>query len=180
MLLHLISRELCPTASMAKKIAYRNLPNLMLKVREALLTQFRPIISHFGLTEQQWRILRTLSDSGAMEQRELAEACQILGPSLTGVLSRMEDLDLIVRTRMAADQRRVTVSTSALGEKIIEAMSPLITQQYRNVEKVYGKEFMAEVFDVLDRFVAADREQVAQVPLPDLPQLDPDIAALRR
>ena len=52
---------------MSRKLAYRNLPQLFLKAREELLCHFRPIISHFGLTEQQWRILRTLSE---MEQLE--------------------------------------------------------------------------------------------------------------
>jgi homoprotocatechuate degradation regulator HpaR len=163
---------------MAKKVPYRNLPNLLLKAREVMLAQFRPIISHFGLTEQQWRILRTLSDAGEMEQRELAEACQILGPSLTGVLSRMEDMDLVARTRMEEDQRRVIVRLSALGEQVVETIGPLIAQQYRNVEQAFGKELIAEVFDVMDRFVAADRHPVAQVALPDPRTIDSKIARL--
>ena len=39
--------------AMSRKLAYRNLPQLFLKAREELLCHFRPIISHFGLTEQQ-------------------------------------------------------------------------------------------------------------------------------
>ncbi|WP_343731882.1 homoprotocatechuate degradation operon regulator HpaR [Duganella sp.] len=163
---------------MAKKIKYRNLPNLLLKARDNVLAQFRPIISHFGLTEQQWRILRVLSDAGDLEQREISESCLILGPSLTGVLSRMEDMKLIARTRMEEDQRRVTVRMTALGEKVVDAMSPLITQQYRNLEQAYGPEMMAEIIALMDRFNSADRNAVAQVKLPGPEQLDPEVAHL--
>lgn len=167
---------------MPKKVDYRNLPTLLLNAREIMLAQFRPIISHFGLTEQQWRILRTLSDMGELEQRQVAEACLIAGPSLTGVLSRMEDMDLIARTRMADDQRRVTVRMTALGEKVVEALGPLITAQYRNVEKAFGVELIADVFGVMDRFIgaAAAHGPVRQVSLPDPATLDADLARLRK
>ena len=94
---------------MPRKLAYRNLPQLFLRAREELLCHFRPIITHFGLTEQQWRILRTVNETGQLEPREICEICQILSPSLTGVLSRMEDMGLVTRTRMEEDQRRVIV-----------------------------------------------------------------------
>jgi homoprotocatechuate degradation regulator HpaR len=166
--------------AMVKKIEYRNLPNMFLKAREVLLGQFRPIITHFGLTEQQWRILRVLADAGELEQREISETCAILGPSLTGVLSRMEDMDLIVRTRMEEDQRRVTVRMTKLGEKIVDTLSPLITQQYRNLEQAFGPALIAEVFSVLDRFVDADREAIRQVELPDRRAVDKEIARLMK
>ncbi|WP_020656753.1 homoprotocatechuate degradation operon regulator HpaR [Massilia niastensis] len=165
---------------MTKKIEYRNLPSRLLKAREVMLAQFRPIISHFGLTEQQWRILRTLSDMGELEQREVAEACVISGPSLTGVLSRMEDLGLIVRTRMEEDQRRVSVRMTALGEKMVDALGPLVVAQYRNVERAFGPELIAELFGVMDRFIDAGRGPVEQVALPDPATIDRDLARLLR
>ena len=72
---------------MPRKLAYRNLPQLFLRAREELLCHFRPIITHFGLTEQQWRILRTVNETGQLEPREICEICQILSPSLTGVFT---------------------------------------------------------------------------------------------
>jgi homoprotocatechuate degradation regulator HpaR len=163
---------------MANKIEYRNLPYLLLMARETVLARFRPVISHFGLTEQQWRILRFLSDSGTTEQRDIASACGMLGPSLTGVLARMEVVGFILRNRQEEDQRRVDVQLSALGEKMVEALKPLILQQYRNLESAIGPEMVAELIDVLDRFLATDQLHIAQVALPPLAQIDPDIARL--
>jgi hypothetical protein len=39
-------------------IRYPNMPQLLLKARDSLLQHFRPILNHFGVTEQQWRIMR--------------------------------------------------------------------------------------------------------------------------
>ncbi|MDO9215991.1 MAG: homoprotocatechuate degradation operon regulator HpaR, partial [Lacisediminimonas sp.] len=38
----------------------RNLPHLLLQAREALMTRFRPFLNANGITEQQWRIIRSL------------------------------------------------------------------------------------------------------------------------
>jgi DNA-binding MarR family transcriptional regulator len=66
---------------------HRNLPLLLLHAREAAMGHFRPILKHFGLTDQQWRILRTLSESGdGLEPGQIAETCKIQKPSLTGII----------------------------------------------------------------------------------------------
>ena len=71
---------------------HRNLPQLMLQAREALMAQFRPILNENGVTEQQWRIVRALLLHGALEPRQLCELCQISSPSIVGVLLRMEEI----------------------------------------------------------------------------------------
>lgn len=152
---------------MSRKIAYRNLPQLFLKAREDMLRHFRPIITHFGLTEQQWRILRAVYEAEQLEPREICEVCQILSPSLTGVLSRMEDLALVTRTRLADDQRRMSVRLTPKGEQLVEELTPLITEQYRLIEKAFGPKLIKEVYDLMDKFIAAERGPIPQVKLPD-------------
>ena len=51
---------------------HRNLPHLLLYARETLMQHFRPVLKEAGLTEQQWRVLRTLSDTGAIEPNQIA------------------------------------------------------------------------------------------------------------
>lgn len=151
---------------MSRKLAYRNLPQLILKAREKLLSHFRPIISHFGLTEQQWRILRTLGENKQLEPREICEHCHILSPSLAGVLSRMEEIDLVNRTRFETDQRRVTVRLTPKGERLVAELGPLIVAQYRVIEESFGPELINELYDVMDRVLLVEDGGIAQVPLP--------------
>jgi len=158
-------------------IARRNLPLLLLKAREALLTSFRPIITHFGLTEQQWRVMRALSEQPEMEPRQICEAIQILSPSLTGVLARMEELGLVERSRMAADQRRMHVRLTRRSRDMVARIAPLIEAQYALVEARLGKPLMADLHCVLDRLLG---HQLESLPTVALPPVAPPRAAPRR
>ena len=105
---------------MKPRIRHKNLPQLFLRARDHLMAHFRPILGHFELTDQQWRILRALDERGELEPRELCQLCQILSPSMAGVLLRMEEATLIQRERMPGDHRRVVVSLSKKGNQLIE------------------------------------------------------------
>ncbi len=137
----------------AGRISRPNLPLLLLKARESVIRPFRPIFNRYDLTEQQWRVLRLLADQTEVEQREVAEACQILGPSLAGILARLEEAGLVRRARAKADQRRVFVTLSAKGKRLIAEMAPLVDAEYQRLESALGGELMASLITVLDRLL---------------------------
>ena len=153
---------------MPGRITHRNLPQLLLKARDALMSHFRPVLNHFGVTEQQWRILRALDEHGQLEPRELCELCQILSPSMAGMLARMEEMGLVERSRMAADQRRVMVRLAEKGDRLIDEIAPLIERQYRLMEKAWGKRVVDDLSGALAGFIAAHATGVPQVELPPL------------
>lgn len=152
---------------MSLKITYRNLPQLCLKVRERLLSHFRPIIIHFGLTEQQWRILRALSEMEQLEPREICEICCILSPSLAGILSRMEETGLVSRTRMQTDQRRVIVRLTPKSEKMVAEIAPLIIAQYQLIEASFGSEIIQQLYSIMDDVLDSSTAPVPRIALPE-------------
>lgn len=133
---------------------HRNLPQLLLQTREALMNQFRPILNENGVTEQQWRIVRALLMYGALEPRQLCELCQISSPSIVGVLNRMEEAGLVKRERMADDQRRVSVSATARSRALGRRMIPEIEERYGKVEQLVGAETLKKAYEVLDAILA--------------------------
>ncbi|HTT09618.1 MAG TPA: homoprotocatechuate degradation operon regulator HpaR [Burkholderiaceae bacterium] len=143
---------------------HRNLPQLMLQAREALMAQFRPILNENGLTEQQWRILRTLLINGPLEPRQLCAACHISSPSITGVLMRMEEAGLVERRRMEDDQRRLKVSVTARSRQLGRRMFPAIDAQYARIEETVGVDALTHVYDVLDTLLGA----LGHAPAPDV------------
>ncbi|WP_394780878.1 homoprotocatechuate degradation operon regulator HpaR [Undibacterium sp.] len=153
---------------MKYQITYPNLPQRLLKARDFLMSNFRPILNHYGVTEQQWRILRVLGEYGHLEPRELCELCQILSPSMAGMLARMEETGLVHRERLADDQRRVTVTLAPQGEYLIGQIGVLISRQYQNIEQACGKKIFAELFDVLEEFIGLEKTEIRQVELPPL------------
>ncbi|GBU15660.1 homoprotocatechuate degradation operon regulator, HpaR [Polaromonas sp.] len=135
---------------MSTPLRQRNLPQLLLQSREALMKHFRPMLNVHGVTEQQWRILRALLEEGPLEPRQLCERCLISSPSIAGVLTRMQEAGLIERERMDHDQRRVKVSLTARAKKIGKSMAPVIDSQYSALKELIGEHSLQQVYDVLD------------------------------
>ncbi|RZA34384.1 MAG: homoprotocatechuate degradation operon regulator HpaR [Lysobacteraceae bacterium] len=154
---------------MSRRMSNRELPQQLLKARDALMAHFRPVLNHFGVTEQQWRILRALDEHEQLEPRELCELCQILSPSMAGMLARMEEMGLVERRRVAADARRVMVSLAPQGDRLFGEIAPLIERQYRLMEKAWGKRVVDDLSVALAGFMAAQGTPVPQVELPARP-----------
>ena len=108
---------------MSTTFVHRNLPRLLLQAREAVMAHTRPSLREHGLSDQQWRVLRVLGEHGTVETGRVAREAFILGPSLTGVLARMERDGLIRRERDPADQRRTVVEATPKGRKLVERLS---------------------------------------------------------
>jgi homoprotocatechuate degradation regulator HpaR len=157
---------------------HRNLPQLMLQAREALMAQFRPILNENGVTEQQWRVIRTLLTHGPLEPRQLCERCQISSPSIVGMLQRLEEAGLVDRERMADDQRRVSVSITARSRQLGRRMMPAIEARYASIEKQVGVETLQQAYDVLDALLAPLGHAPAVTA--EAAEADPTTAARRR
>ena len=130
------------------KLQQANLPLLLLRGRERLLSYFRPILNAHGLTEQQWRILRVLLE-GALEPRQICELCCLSSPSIVGVLSRMQQLGLVQRTPVPHDQRRVLISLTSRARRLAAAIIPEIEGAYRDIEARLGKPLLRQLHDTL-------------------------------
>ncbi len=138
---------------MSPTFHHRNLPHLLLYARETLMAHFRPVLHAAGVTEQQWRVLRTLSEVGSLEPNQIARACQILSPSLTRMLAGMEEQGLIKRTRSSADQRRQEISLTAKSNKLIDRMRPMVDAKYQEIEERIGKELLDRLYRDVDAMV---------------------------
>ena len=157
----------CPSGDIVpQRFTHRNLPQQLLKARDALMAHFRPILNHYALSEQQWRILRALDEHAQLEPRELCALCQILSGSMVGILARMEDTGLVQRSAVEADHRRVLVSLAPHGDALIAEMAPLIEAQYQHLEQAYGKATLEALAAALDGFIDAQAKPVPRVALP--------------
>lgn len=143
---------------------HRNLPHLLLHVREALMAHFRPVLNEAGVTEQQWRVLRVLSEDGALEPNQIARSCQILSPSLTRMLAGMEASGLIRRERLDADQRRQVISLTQKSRTLIARMRPVVDQRYHQLEATIGRERLERLYRDLDEAAALVKNAPAQLP----------------
>ena len=139
---------------------HRNLPRLLLQAREAVMLHTRPSLRGHGLSDQQWRVLRVLgehaADPGGVETGRVAREAFILGPSLTGVLTRMERDGLLTRSRCREDARRSVVRATAQGLALVDALSHTIEAHYAWLERELGAPKLAQLYALLDDLIALE------------------------
>ena len=130
-----------------------SLATRLLHSRELLMQRFRPHLLRHNLTEQQWRLLRTLSDQGARSSLELSQRCVIQPTSVSRILAKLEEDGLIERAEEKRDRRKRTVRLTEAGKAVIAKVAPENdTIFYRVVDEV-GEELIADVYDALDRLI---------------------------
>ncbi len=80
----------------------------------------------------------------------------MLGPSLTGVLARMERDGLIERQRCSQDARRTVVRATALGLAKVQALSQTIEAHYSWMAEHLGSSQLTALYDLLDQLIALE------------------------
>lgn len=145
------------TSNLSSPFAHRNLPRLLLQARESVMAHFRPDLRGHGLTDQQWRVLRVLGEHGAVDTGTVAFQAFLLGPSLSGVLTRMEQSGLVRRTRDAQDARRTVVQATAKGRKLVERLSQSIEAHYLSMEAALGRPKLSQLYALLDEVIATQQ-----------------------
>jgi homoprotocatechuate degradation regulator HpaR len=136
---------------------HRNLPRLLLQARESVMAHTRPGLREHGLSDQQWRVLRVLGEHGPTETGKVAREAFILGPSLTGVLARMERDGLVRRERDPADHRRTVVAGTAKGLKLVDKLSHTVEAHYGWMERSLGKQKLTELYALLDEVIELEK-----------------------
>ena len=144
---------------MSIPFVHRNLPRLLLQARESVMAHTRPSLREHALSDQQWRVLRVLGEHGAVDIGRVAREAYILGPSLTGVLARMERDGLVQRTRDPADQRRTMIEATPQGKKLVRRLSTTIEAHYVWLEKSMGKAKLAQLYGLLDELIALEQPE---------------------
>lgn len=115
-----------------------SLPIMLYRALDAIMPRFRLIFSDFGLTEQQWRVLRVLWDNDQIPLGQLAELALIPAPSLVGIIDRLQKMDLVVRQRSDRDRRTVFIRATKQGRDLEAQIMPRVQATYLELKKSVG------------------------------------------
>ncbi len=128
-----------------------SIPLKLLKAREVTMGFFRPILQEIPMTEQQWRVIRALNEHEELESKQLAELCCILSPSLTGIISRLEQQGYIKRRKSPEDQRRILISLTEKAKTMFAELSPRLEQRYRDLTEKLSSDDMENLHMLLTK-----------------------------
>lgn len=133
----------------------RSLPMMLYKTLDAVMPQFRVIYAEFGITEQQWRVLRVLWERESMPLLELAELTLISPPSLVGIIDRLSKIAMVRRVRSELDRRVVNIEITLKGRVLKENVSPRVDAIYARLEESIDAELWAKMLEAMDMLISA-------------------------
>ena len=136
----------------------RSLPIALLRAREAVMENFRPMLAKHDLTEQQWRVIRILAEQGVIDASDMADKAFILPPSLTRIIRTLEERGLISKLRDDNDGRRVLLEITASGLSIIEQVAPESKAIYDRLQSRFGLEKINVLLDLLDELADLSKQ----------------------
>jgi homoprotocatechuate degradation regulator HpaR len=136
----------------------RSLPIALIRAREGVMAPIRDMLAETGITEQQWRVLRVLSEHGALDTTTLADRSSILFPSLTRMVTTMREKGLITQTRDDVDRRRQFIEITADGQKIIDDRAVQSARVIANFKTTLGDENYEILLDLLAKLDPGSRD----------------------
>lgn len=112
----------------------------LLAAREAVMAPIRPHLRAANVTEQQWRVLRVLADSEALDAKGIADEALLYAPTVTRILKELADRGLVDRRVDPSDARRSIISITSQGQKLVRNTA----KHTRILLDAYGEAFGKE------------------------------------
>ena len=134
----------------------RSLPMMLYRALDAVMPRFRQIFNEFGLTEQQWRVLRVLWQYEQIPFRKLADLTLISAPSLVGVVDRLTKNGLAGRRRSDADRRIVFVHVTRRGQALESKVMPRVDSAYAELRSSVDAKSWGALLDGLEQISSVD------------------------
>lgn len=100
----------------------------ILKTADALRRRVSELLKPFGITHQQYNVLRILRGAGSAGLPTLSIAERLIEetPGITRMLDRLEAQQWVVRARSGGDRRMVLAFLTPQGECLLAKIDPFI------------------------------------------------------
>lgn len=98
--------------------------------RDTFMEHIRPVLRAFDLTDQQWRVLRSLYLMGELDATDLAEHAYLRKSSLSRVIRQLKERKLLTRSIDEKDGRRVILRLTNIGDSLCLKVGPMMEQNY--------------------------------------------------
>ncbi|MDQ6481930.1 MarR family transcriptional regulator [Dyadobacter sp. LHD-138] len=93
-----------------------------------ITSHYLPILEKIGLTYPQYLVMMVLWEESGLSVKELGHRLMLDSGTLSPLLKKLEDREILVRTRLKEDERVVIISLTGTGEKLREKASEIPEQ----------------------------------------------------
>jgi DNA-binding MarR family transcriptional regulator len=130
--------------------------NLGYKLKLASQLMYRDFLERlepYGLTPFHYLVLCCLWEEDGLSTTGIADKLKQLGATLTGVVDRMEDRNLVYRERDTTDRRIVRVWLTSEGKKLMRTLPPIGAETIKRAINNISEAEQESVLKLLDQIV---------------------------
>ncbi|MCK0532801.1 MarR family transcriptional regulator [Sphingobium agri] len=125
-----------------------SLAGTLLAAREAVMAPIRPILREANVTEQQWRVLRVLTEVDELDASSIAKEALLYAPTVTRILRELTERQWVVRSTDPNDGRRSVISISDEGRRLVQGTATYTVPMLSAYAEAFGeqrlRDFIAE------------------------------------
>jgi DNA-binding MarR family transcriptional regulator len=124
------------------------------KIVRAIELHSRALVQKYGITGPQLVVLRQLASRGELPVGRLAENASLSQATMTVILDRLEQRGLVARLRSRIDRRRVLVSLTDAGKKMLAGNPSLLQERFVSVFERLARSEQERILRTLEEVVA--------------------------
>lgn len=134
-------------------LAPYNLGHKLKLASQLMYRDFLERLEPYGLTPFHYLVLCCLWEEDGLSTTSIAEKLKQLGATLTGVVDRMEERQLVVRERNLSDRRVVQIWLTEEGKRLMKVLPPIGASVIEKATKDISKDEQDMAIKILDRIV---------------------------
>ena len=128
----------------------RLLPMALLRARESVMIPVREILRESRISEEKWRVLRVVEESGPIEQSHIADKACLHLSSLTRIMHALDRDGLLERSTDESDRRNSTAVITDAGRALIHEHTLRCNDLFSRLENQFGTDKLETLLDLLD------------------------------
>jgi MarR family transcriptional regulator, organic hydroperoxide resistance regulator len=121
---------------------------------QLLYRKFSDRLEPFGITPFHWLVLCCLWQEDGLPTSEIGEKLQQVGGTLTGVLDRMEERDLVRREKDKSDRRICRIWLTDAGKELRDILPQISAELHDETWQGVSATERARFSQLLDRAIA--------------------------
>ena len=132
----------------------KSLPQLMGRVRGALLEAIDHELEPYEITTAQWLVLMNIANGMANQSSEVCSILTADPGAMTRMIDRLERRGLVRRVRSPDDRRAVKLELTAEGKALYPKLLPIVVGVINRFLRGFSKQEVQQMEGFLKRMLA--------------------------
>ncbi len=145
---------------MEELVSFKNVNELISVIHRYMRRFLETNMKKFDITPPQFEVLMTLWNEDGIVLSELGRRLSRDGPTITGIIDRMEKKKLVVRKRSLRDRRVIQVYLTPMAWEIKENLMKTQTEAGREVAGDFNSQDVATLEKLLKKVLSNIEEKI--------------------